>query len=188
MEQLIVAGLGNPGEQYQQTRHNLGAHLVELLSLKDISDFSIHKNSQCLYHQSVEFDRKIHFVLPQGFMNLSGYCLVRYAQYFKVPFDSILICFDDLSLPCGQFRLKTSGGDGGHRGMKDCLNHLTGVNLLRLRLGIGHPGTKEDVQHYVLRPFTKEQGIEVQSSLSTLIEHRHVLLKSQWSFFQNLLH
>lgn len=188
LNHILIAGLGNPGAEYYYTRHNLGALLVEKLSGVPISDFKDHSKSQCLYFTKQQGQLKVHYVLPQGYMNRSGYCLYQYAHYFKIKKNDIIACYDDLSLECGDFRLRVSGGDGGHNGIKDCISHFASQDIVRLRLGISHPGIKDQVHSYVLKPFTAEQEQVVEKSLETIVQNQSLILEKQWSKFQNTLH
>lgn len=187
-QHLIIAGLGNPGPEYEKTRHNLGADLLEVLSGVPLSSFKEHQKSQCLVFVETDGLLKVHYVFPQGYMNLSGSCLIRYAQYFKISVSDLLVCYDDLSLPCGDFRLKLSGGHGGHKGMQDCLLHFKTDKIARLRLGIDHPGSKAAVQSYVLKRFTYEQEQANGEAFEKITHHKTLILEKKWSEFQNKLH
>ena len=187
MKQLLIAGLGNPGTQYYATRHNLGALLVEKLAGVDLDEFKSHSKSQCLsYIETIDL-KKIHYVFPQQYMNLSGQALFQYCQYYKINFNDIIICYDDLDLPCGTLKLKLSGGHGGHGGLKSCIEHFKIFNFPRLRLGIDHPGDKDLVRHYVLKPFMREQQELIDTLFNKILTYRDLILKQDWSAIQNKL-
>lgn len=188
MNKFLIAGLGNPGSQYYDTRHNLGALFVEKLSGFSLQDYKHSHQFNCLSAKKDIAGTQVHYVLPWNYMNNSGHCLFLYAQYFKIPVENILVCYDDLSLPCGDFRLKTHGGHGGHNGMRNCLEHFSAKDLVRLRLGIDHPGQKDQVHHYVLKAFSCEQMTIVEQMIEKLCENSNLIYQQQWSKFQNTLH
>lgn len=174
--QLIV-GLGNPGVEYADTRHNAGVWFVEQLCehakvrLAAETKFKGHIGTFTLSGQLIRV------LVPATYMNHSGQSIVAVAHFYKIPAETILVVHDDLDLPPGCARLKRDGGDGGHNGLKDTAQHLGTKAFYRLRLGIGHPGNREDVLDYVLhRPSLSDKkrilsAIEhAQAILPTLIE------------------
>ncbi len=148
--QLIV-GLGNPGAQYEDTRHNAGFWYVEQLArakgvfLQPEKKFFGHTARITLGGQDVRL------INPATFMNRSGQSVGAIAAFFKIPPESILVVHDELDLPVGVGRLKQGGGHGGHNGLRDIISALgNSRDFLRLRLGIGHPGNSKEVVNYVL--------------------------------------
>ncbi|AOA57773.1 aminoacyl-tRNA hydrolase [Acinetobacter larvae] len=146
--QLIV-GLGNPGQEYAQTRHNAGFWYVERLaeqhgiSLKNDPKFNgISGRGQIQGHD-------VRLLLPSTFMNRSGQSVVPFAKFYQIAPENMLIAHDELDMNPGIIRLKTAGGHGGHNGLRDIVPHI-GPNFHRLRIGIGHPGAKERVTGHVL--------------------------------------
>jgi PTH1 family peptidyl-tRNA hydrolase len=156
----IIVGLGNPGDRYQQTRHNAGFWLVDELARRHGGEFREDRRHQGDSARITIDGRDVRLLKPGTFMNRSGNSVRSLASYLKVPPEAVLIAHDDLDLPVGTVRLKRSGGPGGHNGLKDVIAHL-GRDFLRLRLGIGHPQHQGDVIDYVLaRPSRKEaEGI-----------------------------
>ena len=168
----LLVGLGNPGPEYEGTRHNAGFWWLE---------DAAHQLGATLQH-----DRAYHgFVArvnrPEGpvwllqpltFMNLSGKAVAPLARFFKILPDEILVVHDELDLPPGEMKLKKGGGNGGHNGLKDIQAQLGSGEFWRLRLGIGHPGVKSEVANYVLRrpPADERDAIEknVEDSLKVL--------------------
>ena len=160
--QLIV-GLGNPGREYEHTRHNAGAMLVEELArtcnatwLED-RKFSGHTTQITLGHQSVRL------LLPSTYMNHSGQAVSALANFYKIAPAHILVVHDELDLQPGIARLKQGGGHGGHNGLRDIISSLGNQNsFVRLRIGIGHPGDAKIVADYVLKkaPATEHSLIE----------------------------
>ncbi len=156
--QLIV-GLGNPGAEYENTRHNAGAWLVERLARSE----GIRLNPDKKFHGYAGKGR-IHgnecwLLIPTTFMNLSGQAVQALANFYKLTPEQILVVHDELDLPAGQARFKTGGGHGGQNGLRDIIARLgNNKNFHRLRIGIGHPGDKSRVTGHVLgKPSQAEQ-------------------------------
>lgn len=187
MNQLLIAGLGNPGAQYYNTRHNLGALLIEKLAGVDLSQFKNHSKSQCLSYVDTHDSQKVHYVFPQQYMNLSGQALAQYCHYYKIQTSSIVVCYDDMDLPCGTLKLKLSGGHGGHGGLRNCIEHFKVSNFPRLRLGIDHPGHKDLVHSYVLKPFMLEQRELIDALFEKVLTYKNFILEQNWSVVQNKL-
>ena len=145
----LIVGLGNPGSEYAQTRHNAGFWFVERLadqygiSLKNDPKFKGMSGRGKIEGQDVRL------LLPSTFMNLSGQSVVPFAKFYNIAPESILIAHDELDMNPGVIRLKTGGGHGGHNGLRDIVPHI-GANFHRLRIGIGHPGAKDRVSGHVL--------------------------------------
>ncbi|MCU4321991.1 aminoacyl-tRNA hydrolase [Acinetobacter schindleri] len=145
----LIVGLGNPGSEYAQTRHNAGFWFVERLakqygiSLKKDPKFNGFSGRGNIEGQDVRL------LLPTTFMNFSGKSVVPFAKFYNIAPESILIAHDELDMNPGIIRLKTGGGHGGHNGLRDIVPHI-GPNFHRLRIGIGHPGSKERVSGHVL--------------------------------------
>lgn len=169
--QLIV-GLGNPGADYENTRHNAGAWFVSDLAeiarvtLRPVSKFhGLHAIAHLHGHD-------VHLLIPMTFMNLSGQSVGPLASYYKIPPETILIAHDEIDLPVGDIRLKRDGGHGGHNGLRDIISHLHSRAFYRLRIGVGHPGNSKDVVDYVLKPPKKSEREEINASLQTA---QHIL-------------
>jgi PTH1 family peptidyl-tRNA hydrolase len=148
--QLIV-GLGNPGREYEATRHNAGFWLVEELARRHGGSFRLESRfkAELARVQLAASERGL--VKPQEYMNNSGRVVAAIASFYKVEAPAILVAHDELDLLPGDLRLKQGGGAGGHNGLKDLIAHL-GPDFWRLRIGIGHPGSKDLVTPYVLGP------------------------------------
>ena len=145
----LIVGLGNPGSQYQRTRHNVGFWLLDQLAdstrttLREESRFSAEVGSASVA------GRRVAMMKPTTYMNLSGQAVGAYVRYFKVAPANVLVVHDELDLPAGTVRLKRGGGHGGHNGLRDITAQIGG-DFLRLRIGIGHPGSADQVVDYVL--------------------------------------
>lgn len=155
----LIVGLGNPGKEYTQTRHNAGFWFVERIAEKygitlkaDPKFFGISGRG------NIE-GQDVRLLLPTTFMNLSGKSVVPFCKFYQVAPEAMLIAHDELDMNPGIIRLKTGGGHGGHNGLRDIVPHL-GPNFHRLRIGIGHPGSKERVSGHVLNKApSSEQGL-----------------------------
>jgi peptidyl-tRNA hydrolase, PTH1 family len=150
---LVIIGLGNPGESYRNTRHNMGFLVVEAFAHSVNRVMKEDKQFQALVGKETIKGRIVHFLLPLTYMNLSGVAVRRYLDYFKLPIDQVIVVTDDIALTYGQLRLKTMGSAGGHNGLKSIETHLGTTQYMRLRMGIGHPGQKI-LTDYVLDVFS----------------------------------
>ena len=162
--QLIV-GLGNPGADYEDTRHNAGAWFV--LELARASGISLRYNAKFhgLHSTVRSHGQDCHLLIPTTFMNLSGQSVNAVAAYYKISPESILVAHDEIDLPVADIRLKFDGGHGGHNGLRDIIQHLHTNKFHRLRIGVGHPGQSKDVTHYVLKPPGKSEQVEIDHAL-----------------------
>lgn len=153
----MIVGLGNPGDEYAQTRHNVGFWLVELLASKHGGYFRAERKFAAELAAARIEGVELKLLKPQTFMNRSGGSVQAAAAYLKIPVEAILVVHDDLDLAPGDARLKQGGGHGGHNGLRSVIAHL-GPNFWRLRLGIGHPGNRAEVIDYVLqRPSPEDE-------------------------------
>ncbi len=181
----LICGLGNPGKKYQNTRHNVGFDLVNAIVKK--YNFKLDKKDKTkeIYKGSI---KKINCFLckPQTYMNVSGSPIGEIVNFFKIPKSKILIIHDDLDLIVGKVKIKIGGGNGGHNGLSS-IDQTIGKNYKRLRIGIGHPGSKDLVSSYVLKKFNKadrkiiEKIIEVLTELFSLIFYDKELLLTKLS-------
>ena len=172
--QLIV-GLGNPGPEYDQTRHNAGALFVERLADRERAGLSLDKKYFGLTGKFSHQGRDIRLLIPTTFMNRSGQAVAALANFFRISPDAILVAHDELDLPPGTAKLKTGGGHGGHNGLRDIIAQLGNQNNFhRLRLGIGHPGHASMVSNFVLgrAPRSEQELLDqsIDNALSVLPE------------------
>lgn len=152
----MIIGLGNPGKAYEQTRHNVGFHVIdELADRFGVSSFQQKFNG--LYATVHRPEGKVLLVKPQTYMNLSGECVRPLADYFDIPVEELLVLYDDLDLMPGKLRLRQKGSAGGHNGMKSLIAHLGTTDFNRIRIGIGRPVGGMKVSDYVLAPFQTEE-------------------------------
>ena len=149
----LIVGLGNPGAGYEDNRHNLGFWFVDALA----RDLNVTLSPQGKFHGHVGRCGELWLLKPTTFMNRSGQSVVALARFYRILPDEILVVHDELDLQPGSIRLKQGGGNGGHNGLKDIQAHLTTPDFWRLRLGIGHPGERNEVVNYVLKAPRREE-------------------------------
>ncbi len=147
--QLIV-GLGNPGLEYAKTRHNAGYWFIEKLADQTRATLQPESKFKSLTAQITLNGQSCRLLQPTTYMNLSGEATLAAAKFYKIKPEEILVVHDELDLPVGSARLKLDGGHGGHNGLRDIMARLSSNQFYRLRLGIGHPGNRDDVHDYVL--------------------------------------
>ncbi|MEK8089007.1 aminoacyl-tRNA hydrolase [Thermithiobacillus plumbiphilus] len=156
----LLVGLGNPGPDYHRTRHNAGFWFLEALARQSATPLRLDKGYQALLGRALIQAQEAWFCLPQQFMNRSGEAVAAVARFYRIPVERILVAHDDLDLPPGVVRLKRGGGNGGHNGLKDIDARLGSRDYLRLRIGIGHPGHRDQVVNYVLgRPSAADETL-----------------------------
>lgn len=158
----LIVGLGNPGAEYSETRHNAGFWFCERLAHALGARF----NRESRFHgQVAKTTDGLWLLMPDTFMNRSGQSVGALARFYRIAPDEMLIVHDELDLPPGQARLKFGGGLGGHNGLKDITSHSGTQDYWRLRLGIGHPGDRNAVVGYVLKPPRKEEHAAIESAM-----------------------
>jgi PTH1 family peptidyl-tRNA hydrolase len=165
----IIAGLGNPGDPYRLTRHNMGFLVVDALA--DDCGIAIQKKKfEALLGDGRIGEQRVLFVKPQTFMNLSGQSIRQVIDFYQNTTDDLLVVHDDLDLPFGTLRIKVGGGDGGHNGIRSLIEHLGDGTFTRVRLGIGKPAFKEDTERFVLQPFPKADLEQLAEIVRTACE------------------
>ena len=161
----LIAGLGNPGEQYQSSRHNLGFLTLDYLAGRH--DIPLKKQGfEALFGKGKIGNERVLLVKPQTYMNLSGIAMERLVSYFRVDIKDLIVVHDDLDLPFETIRLKKGGGEGGHKGLMSIVQHVGSADFIRVRIGIGKPMRKAMVERYVLSPFAEEEQNIVPSILA----------------------
>jgi PTH1 family peptidyl-tRNA hydrolase len=153
----LIVGLGNPGPQYEATRHNAGFWWVDEFARRSGASFRPENKFHGLFARIAAHGREVMLLKPQTFMNVSGRAVGAVAQFYKIEPAAILVVHDELDLPPGSAKLKLGGGHGGHNGLKDIIAQLGTKDFWRLRIGIGHPGERSEVVNYVLHPPRKEE-------------------------------
>ncbi len=166
----LIAGLGNPGREYETTRHNAGFWWVdEFARLQNLS-FKNETRFHGLTARGQLHGHEILLLKPQAFMNASGRAVGALARFHKIAPAEILVVHDDLDLQPGAARLKQGGGHGGHNGLKDIIAHLGSRDFWRLRLGIGHPGERTEVVNFVLNDPRREERTLIEQAVQCSLE------------------
>ena len=180
----LIVGLGNPGAGYEDNRHNLGFWFVDELS----KQLKVPLVPQGKFYGHVGRKDELWLLKPTTFMNRSGQAVVALARFYKILPDEILVVHDELDLQPGSIRLKLGGGNGGHNGLKDIQAHLSVPDFWRLRLGIGHPGDRNEVVNYVLKAPRKEEQLEIDKALDRCLLAWPKLAAGDYEAAQRLLH
>ncbi|HJV16995.1 MAG TPA: aminoacyl-tRNA hydrolase [Bacillales bacterium] len=160
----MIVGLGNPGKQYEQTRHNIGFEVIDALS----EQLGIPLNQsklKGLYGMGFYKGEKVLLLKPLTYMNLSGESIRAVMDYYQVDLENLLVIYDDLDLPVGKIRLRQKGSAGGHNGIKSTIAHLGTQQFNRIRIGIDRPTTSMPIPDYVLGRFHKDKQPEVQEAV-----------------------
>ena len=158
---FLIAGLGNPGEKYSHTRHNIGFLIID----KIVKNLSLSNNiNNPNFKAIVTKSQNSLYVQPQTFMNLSGESIVSIADYYDIPNSNIIIIHDDIDLEFGSLKFKIGGGHGGHNGLKSIDSHI-GKDYTRIRVGVSKPSNKLDVANYVLSNFSKDEFIQLNDTI-----------------------
>ena len=156
----LVAGLGNPGPQYEATRHNVGFWFVDVLAAQNNSQFRVETKFHGLLCRLALSGVDLRLLKPTTFMNRSGQSLGAVVRYFDISPEQILVVHDELDLPVGSARLKLGGGHAGHNGLRDIIHVVGSREFWRLRIGIDHPSDRQQVVNYVLgRPSREDEGL-----------------------------
>jgi len=183
----LIVGLGNPGANYEPTRHNAGFWFVEEIArLKGAHFRPESKFSGEACKVTIE-NRDIWLLKPDTFMNRSGQAVQKLASFYKIPVENILVAHDEIDLDPGTTRLKSSGGHGGHNGLRDIIAHL-GKDFHRLRIGVGHPGSKDQVVDFVLHRPAKDEQIAIEASMDDALRVLPLLAEGSWEKAVHRLH
>ena len=153
----LVAGLGNPGTQYEMTRHNIGFEVIDYIA--DKYNVNVKKlKFKGLYGEISIKGEKVILLKPQTYMNLSGESIREFAAFFKIPVENVIVISDEVNLPAGKVRIRKSGSAGGHNGLKSIIYQLNSDNFPRIRLGVDAPlREKADLADFVLGRFSKDE-------------------------------
>jgi PTH1 family peptidyl-tRNA hydrolase len=173
----LVIGLGNPGPQYQNSRHNFGFMVVDMLS--EVHRIPVKKiGHKALWGKGTIAGNEVVLAKPQTYMNLSGQSALELTKHFGVDFHETIIIYDDMDLPLGKLRLRPFGGAGTHNGMRSIIYQLCTEDFPRVRLGIGSPPEGVDAADYVISPFAPEEKAQVFDVIKKAAEAVEVILAS----------
>lgn len=187
----IIAGLGNPGDRYSGTRHNVGFMVVDAFA-KRYNCAATQDRWEAHSSRVPLFGRKVCLVKPQTYMNLSGKAVVRFVDFYKVPLQSLLVVHDDIDMRLGRIKLVFDGGHGGHKGISSLVQSLGAKDFYRIKIGIGRPG--EDgvhpgipVEDYVLSRFSQEEMTVIDDRISSVLQGIDGFLQGDVEGAMNLL-
>lgn len=183
----LFVGLGNPGEKYERTRHNAGFWWIDAIASQTNSKLALDAKMFGITGKLNATQDKW-LLKPTTFMNLSGKAVAALANYYKISPAEILVIHDELDLPVGTIKLKFGGGHGGHNGLKDIHSALGTADYWRLRVGIGHPGDKNEVVSFVLKPPLKDEQVEIDNSIDVSTKVLDNLLAGQFDNAMLKLH
>ncbi len=165
----LVVGLGNPGLQYEKTRHNVGFMSAELLMKKQNAQFNKHKMN-AHYGECLIGKNRVLVAMPQTFMNNSGTAVLAISRFFKIPPEKIIIIADDISLDVGKIRIRRKGSHGGHNGLKDIFELLGTDDIMRVKIGVGQkPHPDYDLASWVLGRFSKDDEDNLNTALNNSV-------------------
>jgi PTH1 family peptidyl-tRNA hydrolase len=166
----VIVGLGNPGKQYEMTRHNVGFWAIDKLAQDWNITLSTGKFKGLIGEGRIGME-KVLLVKPMTYMNLSGECVGSLLNFYKLDAEEdLLVIYDDLDLPCGKIRLRTKGSSGGHNGMKSLIAHLGTEEFKRIKVGIDRPAPGRKVVDHVLTTFSPEELADVQDAVNRSVE------------------
>ncbi len=184
----LIVGLGNPGRNYEKTRHNAGFWFLDELVCELGLAWSIQSRFQGWLASCPVNGQKVLFLKPDTFMNRSGQAVGKTARYFNISPDEILVVHDDLDFDAGIVKLKKDGGHAGHNGLRDIITHLASKDFYRLRVGIGRPGQGGNVADYVLSEPSKTDREKIARALDPVLNARDLMFTGQLDEFMNQLH
>ncbi len=183
----MIAGLGNPDSKYERTLHNAGFWFVDALVQKHGGDFRYDKKFDADICRIDLQGNEVWLVKPQSYMNLSGSPVRGVLDYYRLQPEQLLVAHDEIDLPPGTVRLKSSGGHGGHNGMRDVIRHC-GPDFMRLRLGVGHPGEKNMVTNYVLKKGSADVEAAVERTVDDAVAVMPILIEDGLNAAMKKLH
>lgn len=172
----IVIGLGNPGKNYVNTRHNVGFDTIDILAKRN--NININKiKFKSIFGEGSIGNEKVLLVKPQTYMNNSGIAVKEIFQFYKIPIENILVIVDDIDIGFSQIRIRLKGSAGSHNGMKSIINHLQKDNFPRIKIGIGEKYEDQDLADFVLGRFSKNEQILIDESILTAAEAVEMIIK-----------
>ena len=165
----VIVGLGNPGSKYTETRHNAGFWFIEEVARKYSATFRADKKFHGEVAKISLEGKDIWLLKPETFMNRSGLSVQSLMSFYRMTAEQLLVAHDEIDLPPGTAKLKTGGGHGGHNGLRDIISQLGSKEFNRLRIGVGHPGSKDQVVDYVLRNPSRDDRIMIDRDIDDAV-------------------
>ncbi|WP_193617732.1 aminoacyl-tRNA hydrolase [Neisseria mucosa] len=184
----MIVGLGNPGSEYEQTRHNAGFWFIDELAWQYKATLKEEKKFFGSVARISISGSDLWLLKPATFMNRSGQAVAALAQFYKIRPEEILVVHDELDIPCGRIKFKLGGGNGGHNGLKDIQARLGTPDFYRLRLGIDHPGDRNLVVGYVLNKPSPEHKQQIDEAINKSLKAVPMLLAGEWEEAVRFLH
>lgn len=184
----LIVGLGNPGSEYEKTRHNAGFWFLDELARQQNLSFKVEKKFHGEVTRYKHAGEDVWLLKPTTFMNLSGQSVQALANFYKINLDEILVVHDELDLSVDTARLKKGGGHGGHNGLRDIASKMGGNNFLRLRIGIGHPGDKSKVTNHVLKKASTDDQISIERNIERALNVLPLVIEGEVQKAMNELH
>ncbi len=182
----IIVGLGNPGAEYEKTRHNVGFQTIDKLADKYNIDVTVSKH-KALIGKGVIDGQKVVLVKPQTYMNLSGESVEDVCSYYKIDTTSeLIVIYDDISLPCGNLRIRPSGSAGGHNGIKNIIGMLSSQDFWRIKIGVGDKKKGMDLKDHVLGKIPEEEGKLINDAQDKAVEAIKLMLEKKGDEAMNL--
>lgn len=184
----LIVGLGNPGDEYMKTRHNAGFLLLDSLAQSLGIHFTYESKFKAEVARGIIVGQAVHLIKPQTYMNKSGGVVSTYASYFNKTVEQIIVAHDELDLDPGVIRFKKDGGHGGHNGLRDIIEKLSSKEFYRLRIGIGHPGDRNKVTNYVLKPPGKLEFEQISSAIEAGVAEIPTICAGEYQKVMQQLH
>jgi PTH1 family peptidyl-tRNA hydrolase len=175
-DRFLIVGLGNPGREYQNTRHNIGWRCVDAIATAHGLTFA-KKQSKAIIADGTIADQKVLLAKPQTYMNLSGEAVQGLITFYKVPLANLLVISDDMDIPLGTLRIREKGGAGGQKGLKSIIEHLGTQDFARMRFGLSRPPGRMDPSAYVLQDFDKREMPLVIETLDRVVKATETWLR-----------
>lgn len=180
---ILLVGLGNPGSEYAETRHNVGFMAVDEI-VRRYSFGAFKSKFKGEYAEGVIGDEKVMILKPTTYMNLSGEAVQAICQFYKIPTEKVIVFHDDMDLPVGKVKVKTGGGSGGHNGIKSIDSHI-GNGYMRVRVGVDKPVTRAQVVDWVLSKFAPDSRKVLDETLQKIVQELPILLTKDAGVFMN---
>ena len=185
----LIIGLGNPGPNYIDTRHNAGAWFVEQIAASEQTPLKAETKFHGLFAKVIIANQTVYLLNPTTFMNRSGLAVQAICQFYKIAPEEILVAHDELDFNAGVARIKVAGGHGGHNGLRDIIQKLGGAkDFTRLRIGIGHPGDKSKVHNYVLKNPSSAEKQKIVDSIDEAHRYLESIVTGNIAKAMNALH
>lgn len=181
----MIVGLGNPGAQYINTRHNVGFMFLDRYAKKLHCEDQFREKFHGIYAKINLSGEDILLVKPLTYMNLSGICVKEIASFYKIPIQNILVIYDDKDLPFAHLRLREKGNPGSHNGMKSIVSSLNDIHFPRVRIGIGQPENDQDMASFVLSRFNQDELCTLEKSLDDAMKVADLFVTDQFVMAMN---